>query len=75
MGVDGESVGELLEVHSLRVLPAYANGDLHQDALTAAPSSCMRRCIRNLSHAMLLQINYTRKDRIVENIPEGGIQK
>src|SRR4029077_3481638 len=75
VGVDGESFGELLEVHSLRVLPSYANGDLHQHALTAAPGACMRGRIRNLSHAIFLQINYTRKDRIVENIPEGGIQK
>src|SRR6266700_7054122 len=56
VGIYGQSFREFLEVRSLSVLPAYADGHLHQHALTAAPSSRTRGCIRDLSHATSLQI-------------------
>jgi hypothetical protein len=45
VGVNGESFGEFLEFVTLSVLPAQADGDLHQHALTAAPSAHMHGCI------------------------------
>ncbi len=74
VGVNGKSFGEFLEVLTLSVLAANADGDLHQHALTAAPSARMRECIRDLSHTTSLKFNYTRQDGIVEDIPGGGIQ-
>ena len=68
VGINGQSLREFLELLTLRVLPAYADADLHQHALTAALSARMRRCTRDLSHTTSLQNNYTRRNRIVESI-------
>src|SRR5260370_2193055 len=56
VGIYGQSFREFLEIDTLSALPAYADGHLHQHALTAAPSSRTRGCIRDLSHATSLQI-------------------
>ena len=70
MRVNRESFGEFLEVGSLSILPAYADRDLHQHPLAAAPRACVRGCVRNLSHTTSLQHNYTRCGRIVESIAQ-----
>jgi hypothetical protein len=75
VGIDGQSFCEFLEVHSLTVLPAYADRDLHQHPLTASPSSRVYGCIQDLSHATSPKHNYTRPDGIVEDIPAVGIQR
>ena len=74
MGVNGESLGEFLEIVALSVLPAHADTNLHEDALTAAPSASVHRGMRDFSHATSLLINYTRRKEIVERIPRGRIQ-
>jgi hypothetical protein len=74
VGVNGQSLGEFLEVLILSILAANADANLHEYALTAPPGARVDRCIRYLSHATSLKINYTRQDGIVERIAGGCMQ-
>jgi hypothetical protein len=67
MGVNRKSFGKFLEVRSLSILPANADGDLHQHALAAATRPRVRGCVRKLSHNNLY---YTRQRGIVESISQ-----
>jgi len=74
MSIDGERFAELLEILALSVLAANADSHLHEHALAAAPSSRMDGCVRDLSHATSLKINYTAQDENVEGNPGAGAQ-
>ena len=66
MCVDRQCVGFFVKGFALCVDSIESNADLHQDALAAAPGSCVRWNAGKLGHDQLSSFDYTARIREAE---------